>query len=84
MKVVRELEPVEVLDAIHPRRRIVVLQRDDGHFSVAEEYHYTNEYEGEVIAEGWHRQSPNGLYATPEIAEAEGRADFTRRHRLAD
>src|SRR5207244_4853803 len=40
VKVVKELEIVEVPHAIHPRRRIVVLQRDDAHFTFAEEYFY--------------------------------------------
>lgn len=84
MKVVKELEPVEVTGAIHPRRRLVVLQRDDGHFAVAEEYYYVSEYEGEVIAEGWQQHPARGLYATAEIAEKEGRADFNRRYSLAD
>lgn len=42
MKIVKELEIVEVEDAMHPRRRIVVLQRDDGLFTFAEEYFYVS------------------------------------------
>jgi hypothetical protein len=52
VKIVKELETLEVPDAIHPRRRIVVMQRDDGHFTFAEEYFYVSQYEGEIIAEG--------------------------------
>ena len=84
MKIVKELEAVEVSDAIHPRRRIVVLQRDDGHFTFAEEYFYISQYEGEIIAEGWQQLPPNGVYATAAIAESEGQAAFARWHRLAD
>lgn len=82
MRVVKELEPVEVSGAIHPRRRLVVLLRNDGHFSVAEEYYYVTEHDGEIVAEGWQQHPARGLYATAEIAENEGRADFNRRHGL--
>ncbi|MEZ5994361.1 MAG: hypothetical protein R3C25_01260 [Hyphomonadaceae bacterium] len=83
MKVVRELEPIEVTDAIHPRRRIVVLERDDGRFAFAEEHYYVSEYEGEVIAEGWHQHPANGTYETADMAEQEGRAAFAKWHRLS-
>jgi hypothetical protein len=82
VKVVRQLEAVDVGDAIHPRRRIVVLERDDGNFTFAEEYYYVSEYEGEVIAEGWQQHPSNGIYETVDIAEREGRAAFARWHRL--
>jgi hypothetical protein len=84
VKIVKELDTVEVQDAIHPRRRIVVLQRDDGNFTFAEEYFYVSQYEGEIIAEGWQQLPPNGVYATAAIAESEGQAAFARWHRLAD
>jgi hypothetical protein len=83
MQVVKELEIVEVASAIHPRRRIVVLRRDDGLYSFAEQYFFRSEYEGEVIAEGWYTQSSNGIYASAAIAELEGRAAFAHWHRLA-
>lgn len=82
MKVVKELDAIDVGDATHRRRRIVVLQRDDGHFAFAEEYYYVNEYEGEIVAEGWAQHPSEGLYATAEIAEQEGLAAFVTRHRL--
>ena len=80
---IKELEAVDVPSATHPRRRLVVLQRDDGHFAVAEQYYYVSQYEGKIIKEGWHQLPPDGLYATAEIAEQEGYADFKRRHGLA-
>jgi hypothetical protein len=83
VKVVKELEPVEVTDAIHPRRRVVVLLREDGNFCFAEEYYYVSTHEGEVIAEGWQQHPPNGIYATAEMAETEGRAAFARWHHLS-
>lgn len=82
MKIVKELEIVEVRDAIHSKRRIVVLQRDDGYFTFVEEYFYVSEFEGKIIAKGWQQLPPNGIYATAAIAESEGRAAFARWHRL--
>jgi len=83
MKVIKTSETVEVADRSFPRRRIVVLERDDGRFSFAEEYYYQNVWEGEIVAEGWGRHSPNGIYETAEIAESEGTAFFAAWHRLA-
>jgi hypothetical protein len=83
VKIVKELDTVEVSNGIHPRRRIVVLQRDDGDFTFAEEHYYVSQYEGEIIAEGWARLPPNGIHATAAIAEFEGRAAFARWHGLA-
>ena len=74
MQIVRELDEVEVASAIHPRRRLVVLLREDGHFSFAEQYHYATRYDGKVVADGWQTLPPDGVYATAAIAEAEGRS----------
>jgi len=82
MKIVKALETVEVPNNIHPRRRIVVLQRDDGGFTFAEEYYYTSQHDGEIIAEGWARLPPNGIHTTADIAEFEGRNAFARWHGL--
>jgi hypothetical protein len=81
VQVVRELAEVEIASARHPRRRVVVLLRDDGHFTFAEQYHYTTVYEGEIVAEGWATLPANGIYATAERAEAEGRAAMSSWHR---
>jgi hypothetical protein len=83
MKVIKELEPVDVATASRLRRRIVIVQRRDMYFSFAEEYFYISEYDdGEVIAQGWARLPPEGIYQTDQMAEAEGRATFARRHKL--
>lgn len=74
MQTVETLEEVEIPSALHPRRRVVVLLRDDGLFAWAEQYHYVSEHDGEVIVEGWHSLAPEGIYASAEIAAAEGRA----------
>lgn len=76
MKAVRQLETTEVRGAIHPRRRVVVLQCEDGLFTFAEEYQFVSERE--VIAEGWHRLPTNGIYAIARSAEVGGSAAFPR------
>jgi hypothetical protein len=83
MKVVKVLEPIEVASAVTGRqqqRRIAVLQRDDEHFSFAEEYFYTSEYEGKVVSKGWAQLPAEGIFATAEIAETEGRSALFQRH----
>lgn len=86
MQIIKELEEVELASRSHPdrrtRRRIVVLQRDDGNYTFAEQYYYVSEYNGDAIAKGWQTLRPNGIHATAEIAEAEGRAAFSRWHAL--
>jgi hypothetical protein len=73
MLVVKVLETFERNDAPHKLRRLVVLQRDDGLFSFAEEYHYRIECDGKVIAEGWARLPPERIFETVEIAATEAR-----------
>jgi hypothetical protein len=73
MQFVKIIETFERSDALHNRRRLVVLQRKDGFFSFAEEYYYRSEYEGEVVAKGWARLPPEGIFETTEIAAAEAR-----------
>jgi hypothetical protein len=84
VRVVKELEPVHVPDALHPRRRLVILQRDDRSFTFAEEYYYISKHAGEIIAEGWARLPPEGIYPTAALAETDGRAVFARRHCLTE
>jgi hypothetical protein len=58
MKVVKVLEAIDLVSRATGKpqqRRVAILQRDDGHFSFAEEYSYTTEWEGEIIAQGWAR-----------------------------
>jgi hypothetical protein len=82
MQVVQIIATFERSNAPHKRRRLVVLQRKDGYFSFAEEYYYQSEYVGEVVAEGWARLPPEGIFETIEIATAEalssGRPDPSR------
>jgi hypothetical protein len=86
MKVVKTLEVIDVVCAVtgkRRQRRVAILQRDDGHFSFAEEYFYTNVWEGEIIAQGWARLPSEGIFANAETTEAEGRARFLQRHKVS-
>ena len=83
MEEVKALEPIETTSPATgkpQRRRVVVLRRDDGHFSFAEQYFFRSVYEGELIAEGWQQSAPEGIFATADIAEAEGLAAFLKRY----
>lgn len=80
MLIVKELDIVEIGAAIHPRRRIVILQRKDGFYAYAEQYYFVSQYEGEIISEGWCMLPADGIYANSQIAEIEGRAAFSRWH----
>lgn len=80
MKLVKELAEIEGTGLLHPRRRMVVLQRGDGNFTCVEQYHFISEHEGEVIAQGWASLSPEGIYATVDQAEAEASAALAQRY----
>ena len=84
MKLVKVLEAIETVSRTTGKmeqRRIAILQRDDGYFTFAEEYFYRSEYEGEVLAEGWQRLPPEGVFESAEIAETEGQCTFLNWHR---
>jgi hypothetical protein len=82
MKVVKVLDTIEVISALTGKpqqRRVVILQRDDGYFTVAQEYFYTSEYEGKIIAQGWARLgSSQSIFASAEMAEADDRLVLQR------
>lgn len=81
MKAVKVLDAIDVISAVTEKsqqRRVAILQRDDGYFTFAEEYFYTSEYEGEIIAQGWARLPSNGIFASAEMAEADGRLFLQR------
>jgi hypothetical protein len=77
LHVIKQPGEVRTASALHPRRRIVWLQRNDGNFAFAEQYHSVSRHEGDLMAEGWATLPPIGLYASAEIAEAEGRAEMS-------
>jgi hypothetical protein len=61
--------------------RVAILQRDDGHFTFAAQYSHKSEYEGEIIAEGWQQLPSEGIFASAEVAEAEGQSALLRRRK---
>jgi hypothetical protein len=84
MKVVKVSEAIEIVSVTTGKpqqRRVAILQRDDGHFTIAEEYSYKSEYEGKIIAEGWQQLPSEGIFASAEIAETEARSALLRRHK---
>ncbi|WP_431323152.1 hypothetical protein [Rhizobium sp. YTU87027] len=83
MRIVKELDVVEIGTALHPKRRIVIVQRDDGLYAYAEQYQYVSQYDGEIVAEGWGTLPAEGIYANSHVAEVEGRAAFAQWHGVA-
>lgn len=83
MRLVKVSEAIEIVSAATGKpqqRRVVILQRDDGHFTFAEEYSYQSLYDGETIAEGWQRLPSVGIFASAEIAETEGQRALVKWH----
>jgi hypothetical protein len=78
VKVSEAIETISVLTGKPQQRRVAILQRDDGYFTFAEEYSYNSEYGGEIVAEGWQQLPSNGIFASAEIAEAEGQSTLAR------
>ncbi len=67
----------KILASEDGKRRISIVQRDDGNFGLVEEYWYENVYEGEVVARGWAvRPAASSIFANEEIAEFEARASY--------
>lgn len=83
MTVLKELPEFEVAGALHPRRRMVVIQRRDGNFSFAEQYYYRDEYDGDVV-EGWATLDREGIYETAAMAESEATSVLAQRYRPED
>jgi hypothetical protein len=84
MKLVKVSEAIQVVSIATgepQQRRVAILQRDDGHFTFAEEYSYKSEYEGEIVAEGWARLPGEGIFESAELAEMEGQSALLQRHK---
>lgn len=63
--------------ALHPQRRLSILRRTDGLFTIAEEYLYEEQItEGESTATDWARLPPFGLFGTSQEAEQEALAQL--------
>ena len=66
-----------MLTSADGERRVLIVQRSDGRFGLAEEKRYRNIYEGKLVAEGWMRLStPSAIFASAEIAEREAKTHF--------
>lgn len=78
MKIVKELAEIAAPTSLHPRRRAVVMLRDDGHFTFAEQYHHTSEHGRTAIAEGWASLRPEGIFATADEGGAKALAMLSR------
>lgn len=86
MRLVMVSEPIQIASVSTGKpqqRRVAILQRDDGHFTFAEEYSYKSEYEGQVIAEGWHRLPAEGIFENAELAEIAGQSALVQRHKAS-
>jgi hypothetical protein len=81
IKVLEAIQTVSVVTGKPQQWRVAILRRDDGYFSFAEEYSYKSEYEGQVIAEGWKRQRPEGIFEGIEQAEEAGQLALFQRHK---
>jgi hypothetical protein len=82
VRVVKTLKTFEVISAATGRpqqRRIVILERDDGFYSFAEEYFYRSTNQGKVLAEGWSPFPPEGIFASADIAEIEAQSTVATR-----
>jgi len=67
----------KILGSADGERRVLIVQRSDGRFGLAEEKRYRNIYEGKLVAEGWMRLStPSAIFASAEIAEREAMIHF--------
>ena len=64
--------PFSLPGAKHPDRRLTIVARDSGGFSIVEQYFYrTEDEEGSVIAEGWASLPGLGIFANVDLAERE-------------
>lgn len=72
VKVLDEVDDVSALSGKRQRRRVVILERDDGHFSLEVEYFRTDVHDGEIVDQGWTGLGPKGIFDSAATAEAEG------------
>jgi hypothetical protein len=71
------LRTVETLEGEGGRKRVRIVERDDGAFVLVPEYWSEEHWEGKLIWSGWLPLSHNAsFYQTAEIAEREARTGF--------
>jgi hypothetical protein len=83
MSIVRVSATFEDPSSRHPKRRLVIVERNDGRFSYLEQYYFVSEYEGKVYAEGWASLNREGIYDTADAAEREGLSAMSHIYRGA-
>ena len=68
---------VEILEGADRKRRVLIVERDDGTYTLVVQRYYQNVYEGQLIADGW-TSVPTwaSIYQTVEIAEREATEQF--------
>lgn len=68
---------LKVLHSPDQARRVLIVERADGHYSLQVEKRYQNVFEGTLVAEGWQRlpDAPS-VFQTVEIAEREAKTRF--------
>jgi hypothetical protein len=76
MQIVRELDMVTIVTDRFPKRRVVILLREDGWYAFAEQYYFASLHNEEIVAEGWRTLPARGFYASSAIAETEAMAAF--------
>jgi hypothetical protein len=68
---------VKALYAPDRARRVLIVERADGHYGLQVEKRYENVYEGRLVAEGWRRLSDApSIFEAADIAEREARSRF--------
>ena len=71
-------EDVKILLSGDGKRRVRIVRRSDGNYSVLPERFYENVIEGEVHWRGWITiPAMTSLYQSAEIAEREARANYS-------
>lgn len=78
MAVTQELDEFEDPTSVHPRRRLVIVQRPDGYYSLAQQYHYRSEFEAKIVAEGWHTLGLEGIFESLDLAKSEAQLTMDR------
>jgi len=68
---------VKILQGADQKRRVLIVERDDGAYTLIVQRYYKNVYEGQLIADGWISVPAwISIYQTVEIAEREATEQF--------
>jgi len=68
---------VKILQGADQKRRVLIVERDDGTYTLISQRHHQNVYEGQLIADRWASMPAKAsIYQTVEIAEREATEQF--------